>query len=82
MTWTAARVRKARCTCSMDRGPLQGVVLHQDGGPLVDQHVHTLHVALEGSQVQGRAALAVPHVQVQQRLDQHLHGLVVTMVCL
>ena len=64
----------------MDGGPLQGEVLHQDGGSLVDQDVHTLHVALEGGQVQRRAPLAVPHVQVQQGLHQHLHGLVVAVV--
>lgn len=48
--------------CSMNRGAFQGEVLDQDGGSLVDQDVHALHVALEGSQVQRGASLAVPHI--------------------
>lgn len=69
-------------TCSVDRRALQGEILHQDGRSLVDEHIHTLHVALEGGQVQGCAALAVPDVQVQQGLNQNLQSLVVPMVCL
>lgn len=66
----------------MDGGSLLGEVFDQDGGSLVDEDVHTLHVALEGGQVQRCPPLAVSHIQVQQRLYQHLHSMVVAMVCL
>ena len=66
----------------MDGGSLQGEVFDQDGGSLVDEDVHALHMALEGSQVEGGAPLAVSHIQIQQRLHQNLHSMVVTVVCL
>lgn len=58
------------------------VVLKQDGGSLVDEHVHTLHVAFKGSQVQRRVSLHRPHIQVQQGLNQHLQSMVMAMKCL
>lgn len=66
--------------CSMNRGAFQGEVLDQDGGSLVDQDVHALHVALEGSKVQRGAALAVPHIEIHQRLHQDLQGVVVPVI--
>jgi len=67
-------------TCSVNGRSLQGEVLHQDGGSLVDEDIHTLHMAFECGQVQRSMSLAVPHIQVKQGLHQHLHGLVVAVV--
>lgn len=66
----------------MNRGSFVCVVLKQDGGPLVDEHIHTLHMAFKGSQVQRRVSLLCPHIQVQQGLNQHLQSMVMAVVCL
>lgn len=58
------------------------VVLQQHGRALIDQDIHTLHVTLKRSQTQSRVTLRRPHVQIQQRLDQNLKSVVVTVICL
>lgn len=67
-------------TCSMNGCSFVCVVLKQDGGSLVDEHIHTLHMAFEGSQVQRCVSLHRPHIQVQQGLNQHLQSMVVAVV--
>lgn len=66
----------------MDGGAFERVVFHQDGSPLVDEHIHTFNMAFEGSQVQRRVPLCCSHIQVQQRLNQYLKSLVMSMICL
>lgn len=66
----------------MDGGAFERVVFHQDGRPLVDEHIHTFNMAFEGSQVQRRVSLCCSYIQVQQRLNQYLKSLVMSMICL
>lgn len=66
----------------MDRSAFVSVVFDQDGGSLVDKNIHTLYVAFKSSQVQRCVALRRPHIQIQQRLHEHLQGLVMPVICL
>lgn len=52
-------------TCSMNGSAFVSVVLDQDGGSLVNQNIHTLHVAFKSCQVQRRVALRRSHIQIQ-----------------
>lgn len=58
------------------------VVLQQHGRALIDQDLHALHVTLKRCQTQSRVTLRRPHIQIQQRLDQDLESVVVTVICL
>lgn len=69
-------------TSGMDGGAFERVVFHQDGSSLVDEHIHTFNMAFEGSQVQRRVSLSGSNIQVQQRLNQYLKSLVMSMICL
>lgn len=69
-------------TCGVYGAPLVRVVLQQHGRALIDQDLHTLHVTLKRCQTQSRVTLRRPHVQIQQRLDQDLESVVVTVICL
>lgn len=69
-------------TCGVYSASLVCVVLQQHGRALIDQDIHTLHVTLKRSQTQSRVTLRRPHVQIQQRLDQNLKSVVVTVICL
>lgn len=69
-------------TGSMDGGAFERVVLHQDGGPLIDEHIHTFNMAFEGGQIQRCVSLCSSHIQIQQRLNQYLKSLVMSMICL
>ncbi len=67
-------------TCGVDSAPLVCVVLQHHGRTLIDQYIHTLHVTLKRRQTQSRVTLRCPHVQIQQRLDQNLQSVMVTVI--
>lgn len=64
----------------MEGCPLGDVVFYGDRSALADESFHALCVSFERRQVQSSAALLVLDIQIDQRLEKYLQGLVVTII--
>lgn len=64
----------------MEGGPFGDIVFYSDRSALADESFHALCMSFKGSQVQSSASLLILNIQIYQRLEKYLQGLMMTII--
>lgn len=64
----------------MEGGPFCDIVFYSNRSTLADESFHTLCMSFKCSQVQSSASLLILNIQIYQRLEKYLQGLMMTII--